>query len=138
MTGSTWRQSSPELIARFEAAIPDDVRVERRKMFGYPCVFTGGNMFAGLHQESLVVRLSKADRADALAKNGARIFEPMAGRQMREYVVVPEAILADRSELAAWLMKGLAFAATLPPKQAKKKIAGSKAVPGTAARRKRT
>ena len=51
-----WRKSSPELIAAFDAALPDDRRVQRRKMFGYPCAFTGGNMFTGLHQENLIVR----------------------------------------------------------------------------------
>jgi len=31
-----WRKSPPELIAVFDAALPDDRRVQRRSMFGYP------------------------------------------------------------------------------------------------------
>jgi TfoX/Sxy family transcriptional regulator of competence genes len=115
-----WRKSPPDLVARFEAAIPDDPRIERRQMFGYPCIFAGGHMLAGLHQESLVIRMSEADRTEAFDRHGATPFEPMAGRIMREYVVVPEAVLARPRELAAWVRRGLAFVASLPAKQKRK------------------
>jgi hypothetical protein len=75
-----WRPSPPELIRRFDAAIP--AGVERRKMFGYSAAFLGGRLFAGLHQESVVLRLGPADRAELLAVPGAERFEPMPGRAM--------------------------------------------------------
>ncbi len=46
----TWKKSSPALIAYFDKALPDDPRVERRQMFGYPCAFVNGQLFTGLHQ----------------------------------------------------------------------------------------
>ena len=115
----TWRKSPETLVARFAEALPDDARVERRKMFGYPCAFVAGNMFTGLHQESLIVRLSERDRATFLALEGAHIFEPMAGRTMREYAVVPDALLADQAALRGWLTRSLEYASTLPAKEKK-------------------
>jgi TfoX/Sxy family transcriptional regulator of competence genes len=112
-----WRKSPPALIAAFDAALPADPHVERRKMFGYPAAFAHGHLFTGLHQESLMVRLGEAQRT-ALRKSGGRPFEPMPGRTMREYVVVPEAIVADRRALATWLKRGLAYVGSLPPKTA--------------------
>ena len=70
--GPVWRKSPDDLIALFYAALPEDPRVERRKMFGYPCAFVGGNLFTGLHQEDVIVRLAEKDRLAVIDKQGAR------------------------------------------------------------------
>ena len=88
-------------------------------MFGGPCYWTGGNMIAAVHQESIFVRLSEPDREELLAKPGAHLFEPMEGRFMREYVVFPAGMLTDRAALRAWLARGIAYTASLPPKEKK-------------------
>lgn len=119
----SWKRSSAELVAAFDAALPADPRVERRSMFGYPCAFSGGNMFAGLHEEKLVVRLSEVDRDALRALRGAAVFEPMKGRAMKEYTVVPSAMHGDHAELAKWIARALEFASTLPKKAAKTKPA---------------
>jgi TfoX/Sxy family transcriptional regulator of competence genes len=114
-----WRPSPPELIRRFDAAIP--AGVERRKMFGYSAAFLGGRLFAGLHQESVVLRLGPADRAELLAVPGAERFEPMPGRAMGDFVVLAPSLAADDRALALWIERARAHAATLPPKAEKKK-----------------
>jgi TfoX/Sxy family transcriptional regulator of competence genes len=116
-----WRSAPPELVRTFGEAVKPLPGVEVRKMFGYPCAFYNGQMFAGLHQESMILRLSSDDRAGFLALPGATPFEPMAGRPMREYVVVPASVVDDPSELTPWLDRALAYAASLPPKVAKPK-----------------
>ena len=108
------------LVAQFDEAIGRLDGVERRQMFGYPAAFAGGNMFAGLFRTSFIVRLSEADRAEASAL-GATPFEPMPGRPMREYVCLPEVILGQPKELAAWLERARAKAASLPAKGSTKK-----------------
>ena len=113
-----WIKSPQGLIDLFEEALPDDPRVERRKMFGYPCIFVGGNMCAGLHQEAMFARLSTADAA---ALPGAKPFEPMPGRPMAGYLLVPDEVLADEPALAALIAKAVAFTATMPPKEKKAK-----------------
>ena len=52
-----WDTSPDTLIQTFHNALPNDPRLERRKMFGYPCSFVEGRLIAGLHKDSLFVRL---------------------------------------------------------------------------------
>jgi len=125
--GMKWRKSPPELIAAFEAAFPA-APAERRKMFGYPAGFVNGHMFTGLHQENWIVRLGDADRATLLKHAGARVFEPMPGRPMAEYVILPASVIADRKALAGWLAKALAYSACLAPKASKTRRAARKTI----------
>ncbi len=115
-----WQKSSPELIEIFYDALPADPKVERRKMFGYPCAFTGGNMFTGLHQQDFVVRLPQTKREKLLGEPGAAVFAPMKGRVMKEYVAVPEAMLTERTTLRRWVREAFRYASSLPVKAAAK------------------
>jgi hypothetical protein len=92
-------------------------------MFGYPAIFVQGNMCAGLFGEGMFARLSPADRA-ALPGGGAP-FEPMPGRPMKDYTLIPDDVLADEEALAATLAKAVSFTASLPPKEKKGKNARS-------------
>ena len=92
-------------------------------MFGYPCAFVNGHMFTGLHQENMIVRLNDADRAQLLKLPGSGIFEPMPGRPMREYGIVPPAVIADDKAIAKWLKLGLVFVKSIPAKEKKAKKA---------------
>jgi TfoX/Sxy family transcriptional regulator of competence genes len=112
-----WKKSPPALIAAFEKAAPKDPRAVRRPMFGYPALFVNGNMFAGTFQDKVVVRLADADRARLLEEKGAAPFEPMPGRAMKEYVVLPRGLVARPASLRSWIERGLAYALTLPPKR---------------------
>ncbi|HXK24802.1 MAG TPA: TfoX/Sxy family protein [Myxococcota bacterium] len=116
-----WRRSPPELAQAFDGALPDDPRIERRAMFGFPCAFTGGHLFSGLHQADILVRLDEPDREKLLSQPGARVFEPMAGRPMREYVLVPPALHADPRALRGWIARALEFTAAMPAKKSASK-----------------
>lgn len=115
-TGGKWRKSPPDLVDLFASLLADDPTVERRQMFGYPCAFVNGNMFTGLHQEALIVRLDENGRKRLIDEAGARQFEPMPGRPMREYVALPEPVLEDRDKLIEIIRSAKQFAASLPPK----------------------
>ena len=94
-----WIPAPPELVALFNAVLPVDPRVRPRMMFGYPCCFVSGHMFMGLFQDRMMVRLAPADRVELMAKGGT-IFEPMPGKPMKEYVVVPPSVtLTPATEL---------------------------------------
>jgi len=58
-------------------------------MFGMPIFKVNGKAFAGLRGDAMVFKLHGAHHAAALALPGAHLFEPMAGRQMKEWVQVP-------------------------------------------------
>src|SRR5262245_20245670 len=112
-----WKKSSERLVTTFDAALPRDPRIERRTMFGFPCAFVNRNMFAGLHEERLFVRLDRLGRERLISVHEARPFEPMAGRVMREYVVVPEVLIGNRQRLAGLMANALRYVAGLPVKQ---------------------
>ncbi len=114
-----WKPAPPEAVAAFEVATSGLLGVEPRKMFGYSCVFAKGNMFAGLHEAGMVIRLPDEQRAEFLRLKGAKQFEPMPGRVMREYVVVPKVLLNAPEELRPWVEKSLAFVLSLPDKPKK-------------------
>ncbi len=134
-----WKKSPQVLIDLLEKILPDDPRAERKKMFGYPCSFVNGNLWIGLHEENLLLRLDQASREKFLTLGGAKIFQPMPGRTMKEYVVVPRALKEDERELRRWVAKAFAYAVALPTRAPrKKKAAGAKAParPAKAARKK--
>ncbi len=63
--------------------------VSRSKMFGMPTVKVNGKAFVGLRGERMVFKLAEDKRLLALKLAGARLFEPMPGRAMKEWVEVP-------------------------------------------------
>jgi len=85
-------------------------------MFGCPCAFANGAMFMGVHARGLFLRLGAEDRARMIAEHGAVLFDPSGGRPMREYVVLPPALLRDDAARTGWIARGLAYALTVPAK----------------------
>jgi TfoX/Sxy family transcriptional regulator of competence genes len=114
-----WVKAPQSLIDLFTECLPDDPRLERRKMFGYPAVFVSGNMAAGLFQDRVFARLSDEDRARL--PGGGDYFEPMPGRPMKAYAVIPDDVVADEQALAEVLARSVSFTVALPPKPPKLK-----------------
>lgn len=114
-----WEKAPPELVERFGTVLAGYPEATVRKMFGYPAGFVNGNMATGLFAASWMIRLPDAAAAELLRLKGARPFEPMPGRAMRGYYLLPPAIVDDDTELAPWIERALAHAATLPPKPTK-------------------
>lgn len=120
----SWARPSAALARSFDAALPNNSIVERRRMFGCAAAFVNGNMFAGLHREDVLVRLSAAERQELFALGGT-VWEPTQGRVMRNYALLPKAL--DQSALFCWLQKAFDHTAQLPPKSgrnAKTKASG--------------
>ena len=114
-----WRKPSPELI-EFLAEQMKESDAQVKMMFGSPTYFINDNMLAGIHQESLFVRLSAQDR-QRLADEYDEVvpFEPMAGRVMKEYVVLPESVYNEHFDDI--IDKAISYVSSLPPKEPKKK-----------------
>ena len=120
-----WKKVPPELAARFLAALPDAANVERRQMFGCPCAFVNGNMFAGLHEDRLIVRLP-----DEAARRPCVIM----GRTMKQYALFPDAVRLTPKAMAQWVQRGHAFTSSLPAKAKKAARAAKPAQAGVAPR----
>jgi TfoX/Sxy family transcriptional regulator of competence genes len=121
-----WKKAPSELVKTFEEVIAAVPGAQPRRMFGYPAAFVNGQMFTGVFQDRLFVRLSESDRAE-LAKRGGKPFEPMPGRPMREYVEVPPALLRSRSALVGWVRRAFDYTSSLPGKRSAKAGAAAKA-----------
>jgi TfoX/Sxy family transcriptional regulator of competence genes len=105
----------------FEELTPNNSVVSTKKMFGQPAAFANGNMFFGVFGEKMFVRLSEPDRAEAKNVEGFVPFEPMPGRAMSEYWVLPPSILRNYAEARRWVGRGLSYASSLPQKKRKSK-----------------
>jgi TfoX/Sxy family transcriptional regulator of competence genes len=114
-----WEKSSEDLVEFFSTLAPKRVGVEQKKMFGLPCCFVNRNLFAGLHKQSMIFRLTEKDQATFLKMEGASEFEPMPGRRMKGYVTLENAMARDRRELAHWMARSLEDASSLPVKSKK-------------------
>ena len=110
---------SQGMLELFASVSPGGPEAIERKMFGQPAAFVGGNMFMGLFGDEFNVRLPAPERAEAM-RIGAQPFAPM-GRTMKEYVVLPESVLADHVLLSEWVSRAYEGARQLPAKQPKAK-----------------
>jgi hypothetical protein len=111
----SFTKSPPGLVERFGRVMDRYPDAERKQMFGYPAAFVGGNMATGLFAEHWVVRVPDDKMAEARTR-GAGSFEPMPGRPMKAFVVVPPADVDDDEAIRGWVEEGLANAASLPAK----------------------
>jgi len=59
-------------------------------MFGNLSAFVNGNTFFGVSGDDLFLRLSGEDQVEILKKKGASMLEPMKGRPMKDYIVMPK------------------------------------------------
>ena len=95
------------------AALADDGAV-KSQMFGMPTMKVGGKAFAGLYEDNMVFKLTGDAHQRALALKGAHLFEPMKGRPMKEWVVVPASGAKDWHSLAK---EALAYVASAKKKK---------------------
>ncbi|HEY2887512.1 MAG TPA: TfoX/Sxy family protein [Candidatus Limnocylindrales bacterium] len=117
MATPKFTKSPPELVERFDAAAARHPDAERRKMFGYPALFAGGNLATGLFADTWMVRLGPSDLETLTAMPGAGPFSPMPGRTMKGYATLPANVIADDAALDGWIDRALAFAGSLPAKK---------------------
>ncbi len=114
-----WKKAPEDLVA-FLAQKTAKLNCDYRKMFGYPAYFVNGNMFTGLHGDKLFLRLSESDVEKITQLNlGVRAFEPMPGRPMKGYVVLPQPFFCNDKLFGEWLENSYKYALSLPPKKAK-------------------
>jgi hypothetical protein len=113
-------ESPPELLARFGELAALAPGADRREVFGHPSCILRGNMFMGLYEDSLILRLAEPDRTEFLRRYGGGLFEPLRGRSVKEFVVVPPALVGT-GEIEDWVRRSLAYTEQLPPRAGRKR-----------------
>jgi TfoX/Sxy family transcriptional regulator of competence genes len=123
MSGMKMPKPSEKAKELFAALVPGEPAITLRPMFGNLAAFVNGNMFAGLFGEDLFVRLPD-DEAAAVRRDGGRDFEPMSGRAMKGYVLVPDGWRARPETVAPLVERAMELTSRMPakaPKEAARK-----------------
>ena len=116
-----WKKPSLELTVYLEDKL-SAFECQKRTMFGCPSYFVNGNMMAGVFQEDIFIRLSEADRKDiSLSSDEVAPFEPIKGRKLKEYVVLPDSIYNDLDKFGIWLERSYNYVSSVPAKNPKKR-----------------
>ena len=89
------------------------------KMFGAECFKTAnGKAAAIIYHNDLVVKLEPVELEDALCTKGSKMFEPMEGRPMNGWVIIP---YARKNEWQKYLELATEYVKALPAKPQKPK-----------------
>ena len=105
----------------FSAIAAQLADVMMRKMFGCPCAFVNGQMFAGVYQARIFLRLDPQTREQTLHRS-ADLFAP-GGPAMKQYVLLRESMHDQERELTSLFQQSHAFARSLPAKAPKPRSA---------------
>ncbi len=106
---------SETLAQRVRALLRDQGEIREQKMFGGLTFMLRGNLCCGVRGDALMVRVGPEQLEAALAQPHARRID-VAGRTMKGTLLVELAGVATDEDLARWVGKGVAFAASLPAK----------------------
>lgn len=113
----TWKKPSEELDLFLKKRLKN-VECQSRKMFGCPSYFVKGNMFIGALGKDIFTRLSPQDIEDTLKRfPKAKRFEPIPGRVMKQYVILPQSIYNKKNIFSKLLRKSISYVRSLPPKK---------------------
>ena len=113
------RTSYADKLRHYERLVATIPGLER-KGATMPYTSLNGNMYSLLTKEgTLALRLPERERERFLAKYRTNLTEQY-GAVMKEYVDVPDALLAKTSQLEPWFATSHAYAKTLKAKPTKR------------------
>jgi TfoX/Sxy family transcriptional regulator of competence genes len=109
-----------DLAARVREIVTEKADPVERKMFGGVAFMVGGHMCVGVIKEDLVLRLGDEGAEEALGDPHVRPMD-FTGKPMKNFLYVDADGTKKEKDLRAWIDRGLAYVASLPPKPAKTK-----------------
>jgi TfoX/Sxy family transcriptional regulator of competence genes len=105
-----------ELADRIRALLGDRPGLTEKKMFGGLAFLIGGNLAVGASgQGGILVRVDPEESDELVASTAATTME-MRGRKLAGWLRVDTVDVATDDELASWVERGAAHAASLPSK----------------------
>ncbi|HUI68878.1 MAG TPA: TfoX/Sxy family protein [Spirochaetia bacterium] len=114
-----WKKAPDDLKLLIENLM-QGVDCQERPMFGYPAFFINRNMFAGLFQDQLFLRLSPEQQSSLrTASPGIANLQPMPGRPMKDYFVIPRELYGNEKAIRKIIAEAAFYCRTLPPKPQK-------------------
>ncbi len=103
------------LAQRIREVLGDRHDLVEKKMFGGLSFMLRGNLACGVIGEDLIVRVGPEADSKALARPHTRAFD-FAGKPMKGWVVVSPSGYESDEDLLSWVVRGIDFASSLPPK----------------------
>jgi len=103
------------LATRVREMLGDRPGVAEQQMFGGLAFMVNGNMACGVRGEDLIVRLAAGAAESVQGEPGVRPFD-LTGRPMKGWLLVAAVGHTEDDDLHRWVDRGIAFAASLPPK----------------------
>ncbi|MEO5986820.1 MAG: TfoX/Sxy family protein [Candidatus Limnocylindria bacterium] len=108
-----------ELAARIRAILGDRANLTEQKMFGGLAFLIGGKMAVAASGHGGIMVRTDPTRSEQLISTGSAQPMEMRGRLMTGWLLIAaDAVRAD-PELAQWVDRGVAYAASLPEQPAK-------------------
>jgi len=104
------------LAERVRTALKGARGWSEKKMFGWLCFLHRGHMSCGLVGDVLMVRVGPEAYEAALGRPHAREMD-FTGKPLKGMIYVDPPGLKTAASLKAWVERGHAFTATLPPKK---------------------
>ena len=104
-----------QLADRVRGVLAQRKDVSEKKMFGGLSFMLSGNMCCGVDKDNLMVRVGPEQHEAALAQPHARPMD-FTGRALKGMVYVDQEGYRTDAALAAWVKRGVDFAASLPAK----------------------
>jgi TfoX/Sxy family transcriptional regulator of competence genes len=103
------------LAQRIRERLEEQPHVSEKRMFGGLAFLVGGHMAVGIVRDEMMVRVGPAAYDAALCEPHARPMD-FTKRPMKGFVFVAPPGFEEDADLARWVERGVAFAASLPPK----------------------
>ena len=108
-----------ELADRIRELMADEANVTERKMFGGLAFLVGGNMAVSASRSGGIMVRVDPEQSDRLVATTAATRMVMQGREMDGWLRVDADHVRTTRQLATWVTRGTAFAASLPAKPRK-------------------
>lgn len=113
-------QVPADKLALYKQLLDAHPEIELRGGLKLPYTSYQGNMFSQLTKAgALGLRMGKTEREAFLAEYDGALLETY-GTVMKEYVAVPDQLLADTQRLLPYLEQSYAYAKTLKPQPRKR------------------
>ena len=113
------------LAERIRNVLAGTPGLSEQKMFGGVCFSVNGYMACGVQEHDLVVRVGPDNHEHTLTRKHTRPMD-FTGKPMAGYIYVSEAGYKRKADLGRWVLQGVRFVQSLPPKKLRPKARKTK------------
>ena len=99
------------MLTRMRPGLSPKAKLECKRFFGGAAAYADGRIFMTLTAAGLALKLPEDLREALLARGGKPLRYFAKGHIKKEYVILPDAISKNPSDLASWVARSIAYTA---------------------------